>query len=413
MEFTALHQATGREPGPITEDLLEEAVAAGVEESDALDWKRELPGEKSLRDSDFAKDIAAMANSGGGVIVFGVAEEQRAASGRIDCGQDVTETYERTMRRIASSGIQPPVTGLGIHRFGEEPRRAVILVVPASVEGPHLVYRGTYFGAPIRNHADTDWMSERQLEASYRARFDARLAADRALADLYGQIATGRAVERAWMFGVARPRVAAGYRGRLSRDDARSVVQDAFQLAPMYADTNGRHPIEDVNKENPRPGLRRWVAPTTAERASSAWKEAWATVHDDGSVTLAAAVGAAPNRDGHDPAWLVHAGRAERFVGDLMALLRASSNLRGTEEYEVKIGVEWPGEQPLVIQTTDQFGLPLPEVSVPLARYVPVMASVRTDVGTDGFKAQIWDLASDVVNQGGIQYLKAIEPPAG
>ena len=93
--------------------------------------------------------------------------------------------------------------------------------------------------------------------------------------------------------------------------------------------------------QNPRPGLRRWVAPTTTETPASAWKAAWATVHDDGSVSLASAVGAAPSRDGHDPAWLVHSDRAERFVADLMALLRASSNHHAGGEFEHKIGIEW------------------------------------------------------------------------
>jgi hypothetical protein len=44
----------------------------------------------------------------------------------------------------------------------------MVVVVPASTEGPHLIYRDDLFGAPIRNDADTEWMKERQIDAMYR-----------------------------------------------------------------------------------------------------------------------------------------------------------------------------------------------------------------------------------------------------
>lgn len=72
MSFTALHRAVGAAPGPLTGEILDAAVAAGVAESNDLDWKSELPPAKGLPQTDFPKDVAAMANSGGGVIVYGV-----------------------------------------------------------------------------------------------------------------------------------------------------------------------------------------------------------------------------------------------------------------------------------------------------------------------------------------------------
>ena len=64
MSFTALHRVLGRGPGPLTDELLDSAVAAGATESDDLDWKSELPPQKGLPQTDFPKDVAAMANSG-------------------------------------------------------------------------------------------------------------------------------------------------------------------------------------------------------------------------------------------------------------------------------------------------------------------------------------------------------------
>ena len=65
MSFTALHRSLGIGPGPLTDELLDAAVAAGVTETDDLDWKSELPPAKGLPLTDFPKDVAAMANSGG------------------------------------------------------------------------------------------------------------------------------------------------------------------------------------------------------------------------------------------------------------------------------------------------------------------------------------------------------------
>jgi Putative DNA-binding domain len=122
MLFTPLHRVLGREPGPLTDDMLDDAVKAGVPETDDLDWKSALPAEKDLANSDLLKDIAAMANSGGGVVVFGVTEEQKRATGRVNI-RDTNEAYERTLRRVAVSGIQPPIFGQGIHAARARPTR--------------------------------------------------------------------------------------------------------------------------------------------------------------------------------------------------------------------------------------------------------------------------------------------------
>jgi hypothetical protein len=169
MLFTALHRHLGESPGAITDAMLDAAVLAELAEAHDLDWKSALPPASKLNETDFPKDVAAMANSGGGVIVYGVTEKDKKATGRNDTG-NLTEIHERTLRAAAYSAISPPVVGLVIERVGEVGNQAVAIVVPDSHDGPHLIFRDKYFGAPLRNDADTEWMQERQIEASYRAR---------------------------------------------------------------------------------------------------------------------------------------------------------------------------------------------------------------------------------------------------
>jgi schlafen family protein len=237
-------------------DILDAAVAAGAAEMNDLDWKSELPPAKGLPQTDLPKDVAAMANSGGGVIVFGVRESQKVATERADVG-DLDEAYERSMRSAAITAISPPVFGLNVHRLGAEGNRAVVVEVPASIDGPHLIYRKDYFGAPVRNDSGTVWMKERQIEAMYRARFDERRHASEALDALFSEASTGRdRGKRAWLIAVAHPRIPR-FRDRLTRDEARGVLTNAVGLALTYAGRGGVHPLESVDRDNPRLGLRR------------------------------------------------------------------------------------------------------------------------------------------------------------
>src|SRR5690625_2668551 len=355
MDFTPLHRALGLTPRPLTDELLDAAVAAGVTETDDLDWKSELPPIKNLSQTDVPKDIAAMANAGGGMIVYGVEESQKAATGRKDTG-DFTEGHERAYRSAAVSAISPPVFGLGIYRLGAE-RRAVAVIIPASVDGPHLIYKNDYFGAPVRNDADTAWMRERQIEAMYRARFDERRRSSEALDSLYSEAAEGRDTDkRAWLIAVAHPRIPS-VSVRPDRDVARSIFRRAKTVTLSYANRNGVHPLENANTLNPRPGLRRWIAVNEATGERELWREAWVEVHHDGSVTLAAAVGGhRQSSDGYFEGWEVEGRGVECCIADFTALIRAVAETQHLDEYEVQIGIDWAGAQPLQILTIDGMG---------------------------------------------------------
>ena len=380
-------------------------------ETDDLDWKSALPPAKGLTQSDFPKDIAAMANSGGGTIVYGVEESQKSAVSRSDIG-DLDEGHERALRSAAVTAISPPVFGLGIHRLGTAEYRAVAIVVPPSVDGPHLIYKGEYFGAPVRNDADTVWMKERQVEAMYRTRFDERRHAAEALANLYDEAAAGRdSDKRAWLIAVAHPRLPAFGRSQLTRDIARRIFDASRDEALSYANRRGIHPLKSVDHLNPRPGLRRWIAPNVATERSR-WKEAWASIHHDGSATIAAAIGGhrASTNTFHSGD-RIESAAIEAAVADFMALIRSTGDPLSASEYEACVGIEWSGGTPLIIEAVDPQGL-ASDVSLPIARYTPVTATVQADVDDASYFQQVHDLAEDCVNQGGITHLQAIGRPS-
>jgi hypothetical protein len=411
MSFTTLHRALGLAPGLLTDDLVDAAVDAGVVETDDLDWKSELPPAKGLPQTDFPKDVAAMANSGGGLIVYGVLESQKAATGRVDVGE-LDESHERALRSAAITAISPPVFGLNVHRLGVEGNRAVVVEVPASIDGPHLIYRNDYFGAPVRNDADTVWMKERQIEAMYRARFEERRHAAEVLNALFSETSAGRDTDkRAWLIAVAHSRIPR-FRARLTRDEARDVLSKTAGLALTYAGHGGVHPLDNLDRLNPRPGLRRWVAVNTATGERSNWKEAGASIHDDGSVTLVAAIGAHRiSSDGYLEGRQVESSAIECAIADFMALIRVTAEATDNDEYDVRVGIDWNGEQPLVILTKDNFGHTYDGVSTPLQRYAPVETTVIAVAPDLDYHWHVHDLAQDCVNQGGISNVRMIQPP--
>ncbi|MFG1858408.1 helix-turn-helix domain-containing protein [Actinomadura geliboluensis] len=411
MTFTALHRALGLAPAPLTDDLLDAAVAAGVVETSDLDWKSELPPAKGLSQTDFPKDVAAMANSGGGVIVFGVRELQKAATGRVDVGE-LDEAYERSLRSAAITAISPPVFGLNVHRLGSGGKRAVVVEVPASIDGPHLIYKNDYFGAPVRADSDTVWMKERQIEAMYRARFEERRHATEALDALFGEASAGRdSDKRAWLIAVAHPRIPR-FRGRLTREEARGVLTKTVGLALTYAGRGGIHPLENVDRDNPHPGLRRWVAVNTATGDRSIWKEAWMSVHHDGSVTVATAVGGhRMSSEEYFEGWQVESAAIECAIADLMALVRTTAETTDNDEYDVRVGIEWTGERPLTILTKGHFGYAYDGDSVPLHCYTPVETTVNAVEPALDYHWHVHEFARDCVNQGGVSNVLMIQPP--
>jgi len=407
MSFTALHRTTGAAPGPITDELLNEAVAAGVRETRDLDWKSELPPRKNIAQTDFPKDVAAMANSGGGVIVYGVREAQKAATERVHIFE-FDEGYERALGSAAVTAISPPVFALSVHVLDGDGTLAVVVEVPASVDGPHLIYRNDYFGAPVRNDADTVWMKEREVANSYRARFDEQRHAREALTNLYAQVSTGRAMApHAWLYAVASPRVPNVTSG-MDRADARDVFESAFTLAQGWTNGIGVRPLTAVERYNPRPGLRSWVAPNRSQGAQL-WNEAWASVYRSGAAGLACTVGGhRKSVDGYFEPTQVESTAIENAVADLLALVRVLARRGSGPEYDVMVGIEWAGTDPLEILTRDGLGQAYAGVSTPLHRYLPVEVTVDAGLDEDAFRGQVRELAQDCINQGGVSYLQAI-----
>ena len=335
---TPLHRALGERPGPLTDQMIDDAIAQGITENDELDWKTALPPEKEFRDSGIVKDIAAFANASGGIIVFGVTETSKAADGRHDAGE-LTEGYERTIRQVSMAAIAPPVFGIqAVPIPSATGTRAVALLIPASPDGPHLVYRNDQFGAPVRAGADTHWMKEREIEAAYRSRFDGERRGEEALRQIYDDLAAAAdSSDRAVLVGAARPRSRRPLSQRL--DSVAATVCQAQLVTRWWLGDLQSSPLEDIDAYRARPAFGGQYLPP---ESPGDHREAHAVVLDDGSVGLAWRAGA-HERDGTSRYYEPHqipTLAIDAFVAALLALVHAVAIENPAGDYDIIIGVE-------------------------------------------------------------------------
>lgn len=188
MAFTALYRSLGTPPGPLTNDLLNAAVSNGVTETSDLDLKEQLLLAQGISRKDSPKDVAAMANSGSGLLVFGIRQAQKAAIERVGVGE-FNEVNERSLRSATITAISP--AGIRMRRTSSgrsgQPSCGSGGSIQRGWTAPDLSQR--LLRRPIRNDSDTGWMKERQIEALYRSRFEKRRHATEALDHLFKEAA--------------------------------------------------------------------------------------------------------------------------------------------------------------------------------------------------------------------------------
>lgn len=92
-------------------------IVAGVEESTTLEYKSEIDITNAKWKSEMAKDVSAMANANGGIIIYGVKEfddEDRRHMPSHITPIDVTKISKETIAQVISTNISPKIKGLDI-----------------------------------------------------------------------------------------------------------------------------------------------------------------------------------------------------------------------------------------------------------------------------------------------------------
>ncbi|WP_445256990.1 AlbA family DNA-binding domain-containing protein [Nocardioides aurantiacus] len=413
MALTPLHTALGRRDPELTLDLVERACDERLPENEQLDYKRDLPLTSSdPRGSEdqaleLAKDIAAMANGRGGMIIYGVREDgaPNPAAAVVTPVHDVDETTYRRIRQVAANFIYPPVLDIDFHLLPVESGGAVlVMLVPASNDAPHLVRprRGrsdqTWFMAPYRHGPDTSTMVEKQLETFYERRWALRRQRNQELRDLHEDLSRDVGPgDMPWVVAVARPL----HPVLASRDDFTSSAASQIFESAWEMSSNGRLAMQPHRflSGSTRPGLRRFRQAHTRTLPNGALPRTVAEVHFNGSVGVAWRRGGAFGLAHADKSCLSNTD-LDNVCLDLFALIRSAARVLGVDgDYDVRLAVSpdrvpfrrmdpYTGEH--YEYDPDVFGSP---------RFVPLEATLRTNDSEQLATLDMVELARDAMNQ--------------
>lgn len=394
MSYTPLHRELGLDGAALSFVMIDDAVNQKLEETSDLDWKRVLPGK--VDHDEFAKDVAAMANSGGGMLVYGVAEKGNGSSAASKVlGVDAWDDGEqRRLQQVAYGSVRPPVQGLDFTLLEDGSRRVVALEVPSSRDVPHLVLRKNEpgFTAPLRYGTMTLYMDERQLEAAYNTRRQRRDAdrrhADQLVAEVLERVDLNDA---AWIVVSALPvNPRPQHLPRPELPPLTSAISQVMSWNPLLK----HHP--DEFSPNGRAGLRRW----TWTSGYNSQVDYLAELHNDGAVVLAHRVEPVRNEEAAD----LHPMQLQCGVGRGVWLTRKfSEQLDLDSDFDFRVDVGSRVSPLFIRQYHLRDHLRPREVAVP--RFVPVTATgdAHGEIGTLAELTQ--DLTLDLFNQAGINEL--------
>jgi hypothetical protein len=172
-------------------DLVGNPEAAEAED---LDYKRPHYASDDKGREELAKDVAALANHRGGVLVLGMAEAKGVPSLVIDV--DLDDHHLRRMRQVIANNTAPPVPYETIRVPNPDAPGTgfLLLAVPRSPQAPHAVTAPPTKASkdvlryPRRGGSQTEWLTETVVATAYRARYTAAAARDERRTDVESDI---------------------------------------------------------------------------------------------------------------------------------------------------------------------------------------------------------------------------------
>ncbi|MDQ6848458.1 MAG: ATP-binding protein, partial [Actinomycetota bacterium] len=167
-----LEASFGAALSDVTAQHVLELVAGAVHEDFDLDFKAQMYGNGDAEKRDLAADVAAMANSAGGVIVLGVEENEHAQAVAAP-GIAISDEVERRIFQV-TAGISP-VPPIAVRRIpldaSDSGRGFVLVIVPRSLSAPHaVVVNATSLRYPVRHGTTTRYLTAPEVSAAYRQR---------------------------------------------------------------------------------------------------------------------------------------------------------------------------------------------------------------------------------------------------
>jgi hypothetical protein len=256
-------------------------VTNSVTEAYDLDFKAELYGNSDKDKRSCAGDVAALANTAGGVVVLGIAEDDQARAAAAP-GVALSDGEVGRIRQIVASLVSPLPT-FDILQV-EDPQQAgrgfLLIAVPRSPSAPHAVLVNDGLRFPKRNGATTTYLSEPEVAAAYQDRFAGiqnRFGdLDQHERDLVARLDTS---DQIFVVVTLAPALAGEF------------ILDNKTVRVFEAEMNQKDPMilsRGIHWQRTRVGIRRLVADGTLNTGPARWLAC--ELHQSGAGSFAAIV---------------------------------------------------------------------------------------------------------------------------
>jgi hypothetical protein len=150
---------------------VEALVTNHVSEAFDLDFKGTLYGNGDTARRDLATDVAALANTAGGLLVLGIEEDRQA---RADAAPGVTisdDEIRRILQIVGSLVVPLPIFDIvAVRKPGEPGHGFLVVAVLNDPLAPHAVIVNQGLRYPRRNGTTTRYLSEPEVATAYRER---------------------------------------------------------------------------------------------------------------------------------------------------------------------------------------------------------------------------------------------------
>lgn len=173
---------------------LQRLIAEHEQEGPHLEFKRETPRADNGARHEFAADVSAMSNSGGGDLIYGIDEDADGCAGAIVPFVGNADAEARRMLDVLVNSVEPRLPGLQVQPVPVAGGSVFVVRVPQSWAGPHRVKTNQHFF--VREGARKRQLDIPEIRALFvRTESQAQKVRD-FRTDRLGALMSGRAPER-------------------------------------------------------------------------------------------------------------------------------------------------------------------------------------------------------------------------
>lgn len=189
--------------GPIDLAFVQRIIDSALPEDQELEYKRDRP--KTINDpevlkkvktdpfEEFAKDVAAMANASGGVLLYGVAEDPQSKKPLLaPINEEPYDHVHVQLQGVLDSLIEPRLMGVQFYKVPVDRGYVLGLVVPGSFAGPHWNGKPGRRRFSIRRGAQVSEYTYQELRAAFDRNASAATNARKWITDRLAGIKSGK-----------------------------------------------------------------------------------------------------------------------------------------------------------------------------------------------------------------------------